>query len=237
VTAAMPPCLHTEVADVHRRIHSPEHDLPNQTGGALHRQAEPRISPAHPAQSHSNPAGMHRVSVGPSTAELQFSSPKQQLQPSPEQHVQEQQHLSSDELKPLCAPASHMHEQQRGSPVADLQLSQLLEEKRRLLRGVSAKLGETVVSSVLESALAGSAPAFKTCVAAATPAAHCERDNFTDVIASSVLRPCASQEALAPAAADLNQGTACAELRSLCASLRDSIGRKRALLHRLQSVP
>jgi len=125
-----------------------------------------------------------------------------------------------------------MHAQHQSPSAVDMHLSQLLVEKRRLLRGVSEKLGERVVSSVLESALVGPAPALDTYVEAAPPVAAWS-------VPATAIRHHAPQQAPVPSLATAdhyNQGAACAKLRSLCASLRDSIGRKRVLLDRLQKI-
>lgn len=230
-------------ADARPRMPRHGHDL-ESAGGELHEQRGPRTDPAHSPQSHSNPAGTHRVSALPVEAELHVPLPQQQQSPTP-QHVQKERYRHSDSLTSLCAPASRMHAQHQSSSVVDIQLSQLLAEKRRLLRGVSAKLGEKVVSSVLESALVGPAPALETYMEAAPPVAWSGGGKFagaslaTDVIHGAAVQHYSPQQALVPSSVTAdrsNQGTACAELRSLCASLRDSIGRKRVLLDRLQSV-
>jgi len=237
-------CPNKEVAaDACPRMSSSGHDL-DSVGGGLHKQIKPADYLGHSPQSHSKSAGAHRVSVLPVKAELQLPWPQQQEQPTPH-HKQEEQYRHLDELPSLCAPASHMHEQQ-SSLVVDIHLSQLLEEKRRLLRGVSARLGEKVVSSVLENALVGPAPGLEAYMEAAPHVACGGGGNFagaslaTHVIPSATVWHCAPEQRSlepSPVAADhYNQGTACAELRSLCAGLRDSIGRKRALLDRLQSI-
>lgn len=150
-------------------------------------------------------------------------------------------------------------EKEVGLCAVDATLSELLEEKRRLLRRVSAKLGEQVVSTVLASANTATSPLPSCCGSGSGAGAVVPGLTVTPGMAEGLPasdESCAwsptqslSTERLAmreavpgamttspPEVYEETKGDGCCDLRSLCTSLRDSIGRKRLLLDQLQHI-